>query len=140
MMETMKSYLKIDSYSFTILILINAILASVGIIEDMNISVSIQLFIITSTIALLMFLTDWLLNRKSERIKRVFHIIDILCSVILWGLIFNNISLAYKDWIITGSICICTYICVSVVMVLDNKKDAEDINDSIKRMRLRNKS
>lgn len=140
MMETMKSYLKIDSYSFTILILINAILASIGIIEDMNISVCIQLFIITSTIALLMFLTDWLFNRKSEWIKRIFHIIDILCSVILWEFIFNNITLAYKDWIITGSICICTYICVSVVMVLENKKDAEDINDSIKRMRLRNKS
>lgn len=140
MMETMKSYLKIDSYSFTILILINAILASAGIIEDMNISVSIQLFIITSTIALLMFLTDWSLKRRREQIKRIFHIIDILCSVILWGLIFNNISLAYKDWIITGSICICTYLCVSAVMILDNKKNAEDINDSIKRMRLRNKS
>ena len=139
-METIKNYFKIDCYSFTMLILINAVLAWTGIIEDMNISVSIQLFIITSTIAFLMFLTDWLWNRKGESIKRIFHIIDILISVLLWGVVFNNISFSHKDSIITVIICICTYLCVSGVMALENKKDADDINDSIKRMRLKNKS
>jgi len=139
-MVTIKNYLKIDCYSFTMLILINAVLAWTGIIEDMNISVSIQLFIITSTIAFFMFLTDCLWNRKGESIKRIFHIIDILISVLLWGVVFNNISFSHKDSIITVIICICTYLCVSGVMALENKKDADDINDSIKRMRLKNKS
>ena len=139
-METIKNYFKIDCYSFTMLILINAVLAWTGIIEDMNISVSIQLFIITSTIAFLMFSTDWLWSRKGERIKKIFHIIDILISVLLWGAVFNNISFSYKNSIITVIICLCTYLCVSGVMALENKKDADDINNSIKRMRLKNKS
>ena len=139
-MVTMKDYLKIDCYSFTVLILINAVLVWTGIIEDMNISVSIQLFIITSTIAFLMFLTDWLWNRKGEGIKRIFHIMDILISVWLWGVVFENISFSYKDSIITAMVCICTYLCVSGIMVLENKRDADDINNSIKKMRLRNKS
>ena len=139
-MVTMKDYLKIDCYSFTVLILINAVLVWTGIIEDMNISVSIQLFIITSTIAFLMFSTDWLWSRKGERIKKIFHIIDILISVLLWGAVFNNISFSYKNSIITVIICLCTYLCVSGVMALENKKDADDINNSIKRMRLKNKS
>jgi len=139
-METIKNYFKIDCYSFTMLILINAVLAWTGIIEDMNISVSIQLFIITSTIAFLMFLTDWLWSRKGESIKKIFHIIDILISVLLWGVVFNNISFSYMNSIITVISCICTYLCVSGVMALENKKDADDINNSIKRMRLKNKS
>ena len=139
-METIKNYFKIDCYSFTMLILINAVLAWTGIIKDMNISVSIQLFIITSTIAFLMFSTDWLWSRKGERIKKIFHIIDILISVLLWGAVFNNISFSYKNSIITVIICLCTYLCVSGVMALENKKDADDINNSIKRMRLKNKS
>jgi len=139
-METIKNYLKIDCYSFTMLILINAVLAWTGIIEDMNISVGIQLFIITSTIAFLMFLTDWLWSRKGESIKKIFHIIDILISVLLWGVVFNNISFSYMNSIITVISCICTYLCVSGVMALENKKDADDINNSIKRMRLKNKS
>ena len=139
-METIKNYFKIDCYSFTMLILINAVLAWTGIIEDMNISVGIQLFIITSTIAFLMFLTDWLWSRKGESIKKIFHIIDILFSVLLWGVVFNNISFSYMNLIITVISCICTYLCVSGVMALENKKDADDINNSIKRMRLKNKS
>ena len=139
-METFKNYLKIDCYSFTILILINAVLSWTGIIEDTNISVSIQLFIITSTIAILMFLTDWLWNRKGEGIKRIFHTIDILISVLLWSVVFDDISISHKDSIISVIICIFTYLCVSFVMALENKKDAEDINDSIKKMRLRNKA
>jgi len=139
-MVTIKNYLKTDCYSFTTLILINALLAWIGIIEDMNISVSIQLFIITSTIAFLMFLTDWLWKRKGESIKRIFHIIDIIISVSLWGVVFNNISFSLKDSTITVIICICTYLCVSGVMTLENKKDADDINDSIKRMRQKKNS
>lgn len=136
-METIKFYIKIDCFSFTILTLANSVLAWAGMIEDVGISANIQLFIVTSTIACLMFLTDRLFARKGEIVKLLAHVIDILASVVLWGLVFDHFSFSQKGWVITVLICVVTYLCVSGAMAFENKRDADDINDSIKKMRLK---
>lgn len=126
-------FINMNCYAFTILVLINSIAVTMGISNN-SMSLSLRLFGLTTGITALIMLIE-LLPIKSEITKAVIQIITIMLAIFVFGYLLDLVIFETKYIIINCIVGVGIYSCVSGILLLGSKKDAEYLNDKIRRMR-----
>lgn len=135
-MNKFKQYMVIDCYAFTVVVLFNALLQRLGIAEEAPMSYCLYMFIASSIIALLMFITDLIIGER-EKLKKIFHVLDVVIPVLLMTMLQNKFRLGFKEIIITGIFSLIAYGIVCLMMYLSWRESDIKLNENIQRMRNR---
>lgn len=135
-MNKFKRYMVIDCYAFTVVVLFNALCQRLGIAEEAPMSYCLYMFIASSIIALLMFITDLIIGER-EKLKKIFHVLDVVIPVLLMTMLQNKFRLGFKEIIITGIFSLIAYGIVCLMMYLSWRESDIKLNENIQRMRNR---
>ncbi len=135
-MNKFKQYMVIDCYAFTVVVLFNALLQRLGMAEEAPMSYCLYMFIASSIIALLMFITDLIIGER-EKLKKIFHVLDVVIPVLLMTMLQNKFRLGFKEIIITGVFSLIAYGIVCLMMYLSWRESDIKLNENIQRMRNR---
>jgi len=133
-MNQFKKYLMIDCYAFTAVVLGNAIFQALNIANEVPMKYSLYIFLVSSVIAFLMFLTDQLMVNNGK-IKGIVHILDVLVPVFLFNMLQSGLQLKLAETVIVIGFSLAIYGIVSLMMYLSYREKDTKLNESIQRMR-----
>lgn len=136
-MKTFKYYFTADCISFTLVILINALLNALlnpdSLESALTLSELVQLFICTSLVELLMYFTDKL-DIKTLSCSMIVGILDICAVMYIVGGLFKLISLRWQNVLIVFAVIIAVYFLTFAVMIFDDRNAAVLINKKLQKM------
>ena len=124
----------IDCYAFTAVVLGNAIFQALNIANEVPMKYSLYIFLVSSVIAFLMFLTDQLMVNNGK-IKGIVHILDVLVPVFLFNMLQSGLQLKLAETVIVIGFSLAIYGIVSLMMYLSYREKDTKLNESIQRMR-----
>ena len=139
-MKRLKMYWMIDCYAFTIVCLVNALLVVFGLSEDtLSIVNVIPIFMATTLVALLMYLTD-IICKENNIIRHVFRLVDIMISVNLFEILFYQVQIDIKKIVINAIMCLIFYVIVYLMMVVSWREQDQKTNESLEKIRARKRN
>lgn len=133
-MDKFKKYMVIDCYAFTIIVLINALFQTLDLAKPAPMTYCLYMFLVSSVVAILMFLTDRFVG-STERIKGIWHIVDVLVPVLFFSMLQAEFRLSMKQVVMTMIVCIVVYVIVCLMMYLSWREQDVKLNESIQKMR-----
>ncbi|GIO39662.1 hypothetical protein J41TS12_45230 [Paenibacillus antibioticophila] len=125
-----KRYLTSDCISFTFVVLIYSILASLDIMPPLTTLLAFQLFAMSTTATLLMAITDriaW----KNRWLSIAVDLIDVLLGVFVSGMLLNVFVLNPLNLAVVVGMCIFVYFAVYGVLMIKDQVDASRINQQL---------
>ncbi|MDU4694994.1 MAG: DUF3021 family protein [Paenibacillus sp.] len=129
-MIKLKTYITIDCISYTFVILIFSGLSLLDVLPSLTTLLALQIFAMTTCIALLMFLTDripW----KSLWSSIAVDIVTVLVSVFGIGWLFRVFPMDWPNFALIGGMSVMVYFAVFGVLVIKDRVDADKINQRI---------
>ncbi len=133
-MNQFKKYLMIDCYAFTAVVLANAIFQALNIASEVPMKYSLYIFLVSSVIAFLMFLTDQFIV-SNGKVKGIVHILDVLVPVFLSNMLQNGFQLKLIETLIVIGFSLVIYSIVYLMMYLSYREKDAKLNESIQKMR-----
>ena len=133
-MNQFKKYLMIDCYAFTAVVLANAIFQALNIASEVPMKYSLYIFLVSSVIAFLMFLTDQFIV-SNGKVKGIVHILDVLVPVFLSNMLQNGFQLKLIETLIVIGFSLVIYGIVYLMMYLSYREKDAKLNESIQKMR-----
>lgn len=125
-----KRYLTSDCISYTFVVLIYSILASLDIMPPLTTLLAFQLFAMSTAATLLMAITDriaW----KNRWLSMIVDLIDVLLGVFVTGMLLQVFSLNLLNLIVIIGMCIFVYFAVYGVLMIKDQVDASRINQKL---------
>ncbi|MCH1638652.1 DUF3021 domain-containing protein [Paenibacillus timonensis] len=129
-MTKLKTYLTIDCISFTFVILIFSGLSLLDVLPPLSTRIALQIFAMTSCIALLMNFTDripW----KSLWPSMAVEIGIVLFSVFTIGWLFRVFPMNGPNFAVISGMSVAVYFGVYGVLIIKDRVDADKINQHI---------
>lgn len=133
-MNQFKKYLMIDCYAFTAVVLANAIFQALNIASEVPMKYSLYIFLVSSVIAFLMFLTDQFIV-SNGKVKGIVHILDVLVPVFLSNMLQSGFQLKLIETLIVIGFSLVIYGIVYLMMYLSYREKDAKLNESIQKMR-----
>lgn len=133
-MNQLKKYLMIDCYAFTAVVLANAIFQALNIASEVPMKYSLYIFLVSSVIAFLMFLTDQFIV-SNGKVKGIVHILDVLVPVFLSNMLQSGFQLKLIETLIVIGFSLVIYGIVYLMMYLSYREKDAKLNESIQKMR-----
>lgn len=133
-MNQFKKYLMIDCYAFTAVVLANAIFQALNIASEVPMKYSLYIFLVSSVIAFLMFLTDQFIV-SNGKVKGIVHILDVLVPVFLSNMLQSGFQLKLIETLIVIGFSLAIYGIVYLMMYLSYREKDAKLNESIQKMR-----
>ncbi len=124
----------IDCYAFTAVVLANAIFQALNIASEVPMKYSLYIFLVSSVIAFLMFLTDQFIV-SNGKVKGIVHILDVLVPVFLSNMLQNGFQLKLIETLIVIGFSLVIYSIVYLMMYLSYREKDAKLNESIQKMR-----
>ncbi|GIO42366.1 hypothetical protein [Paenibacillus apis] len=125
-----KRYLTSDCISFTFVVLIYSILASLDILPPLTTLLAFQLFAMSTAATLLLAITDriaW----KNRWLSIAVDLIDVLIGVFVSGMLLNVFVLNPLNLAVVVGMCIFVYFAVYGVLMIKDQVDASRINQQL---------
>ncbi|WP_044477426.1 DUF3021 family protein [Paenibacillus antibioticophila] len=125
-----KRYLTSDCISFTFVVLIYSILASLDILPPLTTLLAFQLFAMSTAATLLLAITDriaW----KNRWLSIAVDLIDVLLGVFVSGMLLNVFVLNPLNLAVVVGMCIFVYFAVYGVLMIKDQVDASRINQQL---------
>lgn len=133
-MNQFKKYLMIDCYAFTAVVLANAIFQALNIASEVPMKYSLYIFLVSSVIAFLMFLTDQFIVSNGI-VKGIVHILAVLVPVFLSNMLQSGFQLKLIETLIVIGFSLVIYGIVYLMMYLSYREKDAKLNESIQKMR-----
>ena len=133
-MNQFKKYLMIDCYAFTAVVLANAVFQALNIANEIPMKYSLYIFLISSMIAVLMFLTDRFIVNDGK-IKGIVHMLDVLVPVLFFNMLQSDFQLKLIEGLIVIGFSLAIYGIVCLMMYLSYREQDAKLNESIQKMR-----
>lgn len=130
-MSTLKAYFNINSYSFTFLVLLYALLAWLDVFPPLATGDIFIFFIMTTCITFLIQLTDKL-PIANPLLCSLIRILDIVFVVYTIGFLSDLFPLNWINILTTLGMIVLIYFCVYGVMMIKDQADAKAINKQIR--------
>ncbi|WP_059051280.1 DUF3021 family protein [Paenibacillus senegalimassiliensis] len=125
-----KKYLTSDCISYTFVVLIYSILASVDIMPPLTTILAFQLFAMSTAATVLMAFTDQI-AWKSRWLSIAVDLIDVLLGVFVTGMLMQVFILNLLNLAIVAGMCIFVYFAVYGVLMIKDQVDASRINQQL---------
>lgn len=125
-----KRYLTSDCISYTFVVLIYSILASLDIMPPFTTLLAFQAFAMTTACTVLMALTDQI-PWKNRWLSMIVDLIDVLLGVFVTGILLQVFSLNLLNLIVIIGMCVFVYFAVYGVLMIKDKMDASHINQQL---------
>jgi len=138
-MSLLKAFLNVNSYTFTLVILIYACLAQLGVFSPLTTNVIFLLFLITSCTTLLIQLTERLPIRSNALIPLI-RLADIVIVVFTVSYFTNLFPFEWSYIGYTLGMILLIYFAVQGICSMKDQADAKAINRQIQKNRDLNKS
>ncbi len=133
-MEKFRFYFSVNCVSFTILILLFALLSIPNITGPLNATAVFALFAMTALIALVLFFTDKV-QVKNQLMRSLIDIVLIIGIVFGIGIPAGVIPATLPYALLCIGMILVVYLGTFVILVVTNRVDAEKINKQIRNLR-----
>ncbi len=132
-MKQIMKYTITNCISFTILMLLYALLEKAGSASPLTVDVMLDFLVITTVISVLMYLSERFLQ-PGVLLGMALDIAIIFLVVFgLGSLAFNMFPFTWQQFIVISGMILITYFAVYGFMVIKEQRDAERINESIQK-------
>lgn len=134
-MKNLKKYWVIDCYAFTIVTLINALFMKMGL-SDVNLSMLnvIPIFIATTLVCFLMFLTDKI-SKEQSLMRHLFHLLDIIIPLNLFKFFMDGFQGGLIE-IVASTLMYCVFYAIVYVLILVSWREQDQkTNEALEKMR-----
>lgn len=125
-----KRYLTSDCISYTFVVLIYSILASLDIMPPLTTLLAFQLFAMSTAATVLMACTDQI-PWKNRWLSMIVDLIDVLLGVFVTGMLLQVFSLNLLNLMVIIGMCVFVYFAVYGVLMIKDKMDASHINQKL---------